>query len=163
MKMENGFEQGAEVDDYVDNSIDNQYLTFAIENEEYGVEIVNVKEIITMCAITRVPHTENYLKGIINLRGEIIPVIDVRERFLKPSKEYDGLTCIIVIEYKDYSMGLIVDKVEEVMFISEESLTLPPNDRYSYYNQFIKNIGRANDDNKLKLILDLDKLLVQNP
>ncbi len=146
-----------------ESSIENQYLTFIIEDEEYGVEVANVKEIITMCSITKVPHTESYLKGIINLRGEIIPVIDVRERFLKPSKSYDGLTCIIVIEYKDYSMGLIVDKVEEVMFISGDSLTAPPNDKYSYYNQFIKNIGRAIDDNKIKLILDLDKLLIQNP
>lgn len=144
------------------DSMENQFLTFVIEDEEYGVEIANVKEIITMCAITKVPHTESYLKGIINLRGEIIPVIDVRERFLKPSKEYDGLTCIIVIEYKDYSMGLIVDKVEEVMYISEDSMSAPPNDRFSYYNQFIKNIGRATDDNKIKMILDLDKLLIQN-
>ncbi len=144
-----------------ENTIANQYFTFAIEYEDYGVEIANVKEIITMCSITKVPHTDNYLKGIINLRGEIIPVIDVRERFMKPSKEYDSLTCIIVIEYKDYSMGLIVDRVEEVMFISEESLTVPPNDKFGYYNQFIKNIGRAKDDNKVKLILDLDRLLIQ--
>ncbi len=149
------------VEDTSENTIANQYFTFAIEHEDYGVEIANVKEIITMCAITKVPHTDNYMKGIINLRGEIIPVIDVRERFMKPKKEYDGLTCIIVIEYKDYTMGLIVDRVEEVMFISEESLTVPPNDKYGYYNQFIKNIGRAKDDNKVKLILDLDRLLIQ--
>lgn len=149
------------IDDIItDIGIDNQYLTFVIEDEEYGVEIANVKEIITMCAITKVPYTDNYLRGIINLRGEIIPVIDVRERFMKTIKEYDGLTCIIVIEYKDYSMGLIVDKVEEVMFISEDSLSSPPNDRYSYYNQFIKSIGRSSG--KVKLILDLDKLLAQN-
>ncbi len=148
--------------DVSDNGIENQYLTFVIEDEEYGVEIANVKEIITMCTITKVPHTDSYLKGIINLRGEIIPVIDVRGRFLKPVKDYDGLNCIIVIEYKDYSMGLIVDRVEEVMFISEESLIAPPSDRVSYYNQFIKNIGRARDDQKIKLILDLDKLLTQN-
>ncbi len=144
----------------IESSIENQYLTFVIEDEEYGVEIANVKEIITMSAITTVPHTENYFKGIINLRGEIIPVIAVRERFMKPVKEYDNLTCIIVIEYKDYSVGLIVDKVEEVMFIEEDSMSAPPSDRYSYYNQFIRNIGRSQDDNKIKLILDLDKLLV---
>ncbi len=144
----------------IDSSIENQYLTFVIEDEEYGVEIANVKEIITMCAITKVPHTEDYFKGIINLRGEIIPVIAVRERFMKPVKEYDSLTCIIVIEYNDYSVGLIVDKVEEVMFIEEDAMSAPPSDRYSYYNQFIRNIGRAKDDNKIKLILDLNKLLV---
>ncbi len=146
--------------DYLaDVNIDNQFLTFTIEDEEYGVEIGNIKEIITMCTITKVPHTQEFLKGIINLRGEIIPVIDVRERFMKPTKEYDSLTCIIVIEYKNYSMGLIVDKVEEVMFIREDSLTLPPNEKHSYYNQFIKNIGRVNGD--VKLILDLDNLLMQ--
>ncbi len=160
--MENSIDNVRNEEDIVDIGIDNQYLTFIIEDEEYGVEIANVKEIITMCSITKVPHTQNYLKGIINLRGEIIPVIDVRERFLKQGKEYDNLTCIIVIEHKDYSIGLIVDQVEEVMFISEESLTTPPNDKYSYYNQFIKNIGRAKDDNKIKLILNIDKLLVQD-
>lgn len=142
-------------------SIDNQYLTFVIENEAYGVEISNVKEIITMCAITKVPHTEEYLKGIINLRGEIIPVIDVRERFLKPSKEYDSLTCIIVVEYKDYILGLIVDRVLEVLFIEDEYLMVPPDDKYKYYNQFIKSIGKIGSDSKVKMILDLGKLLVK--
>ncbi len=159
LKLETEKEDYEKNEYLADIKIENQFLTFTIEDEDYGVEISNIKEIITMCAITEVPHTQDYLKGIINLRGEIIPVIDVRERFRKPKKEYDSLTCIIVIEYKNYSMGLIVDKVEEVMFIKEESLTMPPSDQHSYYNQFIKNIGRINGE--VKLILDLDNLLMQ--
>lgn len=142
--------------------IDNQYLTFSIEDEIYGVEIANVKEIITICTITKVPHTRKYVRGIINLRGEIIPVIDIRERFSKPSKEYDSFTCIIVVEYKDYILGLIVDRVDEVIFIDENNIMPPPDDKYQYYNQFIKNIGKIGKNSKVKMILDLDKLLVED-
>ena len=141
------------------NTLKDQYLTFVIEDEEYGIEIANIKEIISVTPITLVPETPKYLEGIISLRGDIIPVIDVRKRFLKQSKEYDELTCIVVIEYSEYSVGLVVDAVKEVMYISEENILPPPSDRLNYYNQFIKNIGRVGND--MKLLLDLDKFLVQ--
>lgn len=137
-----------------------QYLTFEIDNEDYGIEIANIKEIISICPITKVPHTPNYVKGIINLRGDIIIVIDVRKRFSKEERPYDELTCIVVIEYLQYSLGLIVDNVKEVMFIDESNVIPPPNAKLSYNNQFIKNIGRI--DEKVKLLLDLDRFLAQD-
>jgi len=134
-----------------------KYLTFEIDNEEYGIDISYVIEIITVCAITWVPETPDFLKGLINLRGSIIPVIDVRLRFRKEEKPYDPLTCIIVIEYKNLRVGLIVDTVNEVMYIPEEDISVPPNAKLKYQNKFIKSIGKIGKD--VQLLLDLDKFL----
>ncbi|MBR1444436.1 MAG: chemotaxis protein CheW, partial [Firmicutes bacterium] len=99
-------------------------------------------------------------KGIINLRGSIIPVIDVRLRFHKEEKPYDELTCIIVIEYEDYMVGLLVDTVNEVMLIPEENISMPPNAKLKYQNKFIKNIGKMEDE--VQLLLDLNKFLMSD-
>lgn len=147
----------AELNEEMNNELENQFLTFVIEGEDYGIGVENIKEIITVCDITKVPHTDDYLKGVINLRGEIIPVIDVRGKFHKTIKEYDKHTCIIVIEYEDYTLGLIVDRVKEVIFINNKNLVLPPKDRCDYYNEFVKSIGHF--EGNIKLILDLNKLL----
>ncbi|MDR3238747.1 MAG: chemotaxis protein CheW [Clostridiales bacterium] len=138
----------------------NRYLTFNIGSEAYGLEIVYVKEIIEMVPITHVPEQLEYVEGIINLRGEIIGVLDVGKRFKKQAKAYDELTCIVVIEYRDYVLGLIVDKVDEVMSIDEDSVFAPPNAKLNHYNQYIRNIGQAADG--VVLLLDLEKLLQQN-
>ncbi len=145
-----------EILDIVDEAKE-QFLTFAVANEVYGVEIDYIKEIIKVCNITKIPHSKKYLKGIINLRGDIIPVIDVRERFLKEPKKYDDLTCIIVIEYKGDTIGLIVDEVSEVMFIYEKNIAPPPNAKHNFNNRFIKNIGKTNSG--VKLIIDLDNFV----
>jgi len=134
-----------------------KYLTFEIDNEEYGIDISYVIEIITVCAITWVPSTPDFLKGIINLRGSIVPVIDARIRFKKPEKEYDSLTCIIVIEYENYKVGLIVDTVDEVTYIPEDMISVPPSAKLKYQNKFIKSIGKVGKD--VQLLLDLDKFL----
>lgn len=139
------------------DNIKNKYLTFIIDSEEYATEIKDIKEIISISAITKVPHTPSYLKGIINLRGDIIPVIDVRIRFLKENKEYDDLTCIIVYEFDDYTIGLIVDEVREVLYIDEKKVNPPPNAKLNFKNQFIKGIGNTGND--VKLILDLEKVI----
>lgn len=141
-----------------DDTLKDRYLTFMIDAEEYGIEIANIKEIIKISAITQVPHTPAYVTGIINLRGDIIPVIDVRKRFSKAPKDYDDLACIVVIEYGEYSLGLVVDRVSEVMVIDEANILPPPSAKMNYYNQFIRNIGRI-DDTNLKFILDLEKFL----
>ena len=134
-----------------------KFLTFIIDDEEYGVEIAKIREIISICKITKVPESPDYVEGIINLRGDIVPVINVRKRFSKIWKEYDELTCIVVIEYSGYKIGLIVDSVNEVVYIHEENILPPPSSKINYYNQFIRNIGRVEE--KVKLLLDLDKLL----
>lgn len=144
----------------VEDTLKDKFLTFVIENDEYGIEIANIKEIIKVTRITQVPESPSYVKGIINLRGDIVPVIDVRNRFGKPQKEYDALTCIVVIDYVKYRIGLIVDSVNEVVHINEEDILPPPNSKLNYYNQFIRNIGRADDG--VKLLLDLEKFLAED-
>ncbi len=155
MAMEN--EQDEIVRETKEDTTKDRYLTFEIDNEEYGVDISNVIEIITMSAITWVPETPDFLKGVINLRGSIVPVIDARLRFKKPEKEYDSLTCIIVVEYENYTVGVIVDTVNEVMFIPEDKISLPPNAKLKYQNKFIKSIGKVGKD--VQLLLDVDKFL----
>lgn len=156
MSLEN--EQVEDIQEILEeDTTKNKYLTFKIDDEEYGIDICYVLEILTVCAITWVPENPSYLKGIINLRGSIVPVIDVRLRFNKPEKEYDDLTCIIVIEYGEYTVGLIVDTVYEVLHIPEEQVSLPPNAKLKYQNKFIKGIGKVS--NEVQLLLDLDKFL----
>jgi len=153
--MENEQEDVQEI--LEEDTTQNKYLTFKIDDEEYGVDICYVKEILTMSAITWVPENPDAIKGIINVRGSIVPVIDVRLRFNKPEKEYDDLTCIIVIEFDEYTVGLIVDTVYEVLHIPENSVSLPPNAKLKYQNKFIKGIGRIGSE--VQLLLDLDKFL----
>ncbi|MCL2355693.1 MAG: chemotaxis protein CheW [Defluviitaleaceae bacterium] len=153
--MQNLFEEKQQ-----DDTIKDQYLTFAIEDEDYGVEIAYVKEIIKMQSITKVPDMPNFIEGITNLRGDLIGVLDVRKRFAKPSKEHDEETCIIVIVYGDYTLGMIVDAVQETAIIPEDRITAPPSAKLSYANQFVRNIGRVGDD--IKLLLDVERFLAQD-
>ncbi|WHH60081.1 chemotaxis protein CheW [Petroclostridium sp. X23] len=134
-----------------------RFLTFMVGNEEYGIEICYVTEIIGIQEITEVPELPDYIRGIINLRGKIIPVMDVRLRFRKPRRPYNDRTCIIVIDIKDISIGLIVDYVCEVLAIDEENIVSPPNMKTGFYNRYLKGIGKNGDN--IKLLLDCDKLL----
>lgn len=133
-----------------------KYLIFSLGDEFYGIEIKHVTEIIGIQPITEVPELPDYIKGIVNLRGKIIPVMDVRLRFKKQSKEYNDRTCVIVIDIKDVSVGLIVDSVSEVLSIDEEAIVPPPHIKKGG-NRYIKAIGKVGDG--IKLILDCDKLL----
>ena len=144
----------------LDETTKDQYLTFEIDNEEYAVSIAYVKEITMMVPITKVPETPDYVEGIINVRGDIAPVINVRKRFLKEFKPFDESSCIIFVVYKDYYLGLIADAVKEVIFIYEDSIVPPPSAKLSFHNQFIKSIGKVGV--KVKLMLDLDRFLLQD-
>lgn len=135
-----------------------KYLTFSLGKESYGIEIKYVTEIIGLQPITEVPELPQYIKGIINLRGKIIPVMDVRLRFQKPFREYNDRTCVIVIDIKDIAIGLIVDSVAEVMNIPDEDISTVPNVTKGV-NRYIKGIGKVG--NEVKLILDSDKLLTE--
>lgn len=134
-----------------------RYLTFLVDKESYGIEIKYVTEIIGIQAITEVPELPEYIKGIINLRGKIIPVMDVRLRFKKKPKEYNDRTCIIVIDIKEISIGLIVDSVSEVLSITDDNIVPPPDMNKGTGNKYIKGIGKVGND--VKLILDCNKLL----
>ncbi|MUG43685.1 chemotaxis protein CheW [Paenibacillus woosongensis] len=133
-----------------------KFLTFQLEEEFYGIEIRYVTEIIGIQKITEVPEMPDYLRGIINLRGKIIPVMDVRLRFKKSFRDYTDRTCVIVVDIKDISIGLIVDSVSEVLFIPEEEM-IPPPEFHKSTSKFIKAIGKVGQD--VKLILDCEKLL----
>ena len=133
------------------------YLGFIVDTEHFAVDISNIKEIIRVEPVTFVPHTEGYIKGIFNLRGDIVPVIDVRLRFMKEEIDYTEQTCIVVVLYQDHILGLIVDNILGVYTIEAEMISAPPSANLSYHNQFVKNIGRCDDG--IKLILDLERLI----
>ena len=148
------------LDETMENFEDTQkgkFLTFSVGREAYGIEIKFVTEIIGIQDITEVPELPNYVKGIINLRGKIIPVIDVRLRFKKQPKEYNDRTCIVVIEIKDISIGLIVDNVAEVINIDDNNIVPPPDIKTGFHNRYVRGIGKVG--NGVKLLLDCDKLL----
>ena len=135
-----------------------KFLTFSLGTEVYGIEIKFVTEIIGMQSVTQIPDLPEYIKGIINLRGKIIPVVDVRLRFKKAYREYNDRTCIVVVDITGMALGLIVDAVEEVLTIIEQDIVLPPQlEHGSYHQRFIKGIGKVGKD--VKLILDSDRLL----
>lgn len=133
-----------------------KFLTFTLGKEYYGIEIKYVTEIIGIQPITEVPELPEYIRGIVNLRGKIIPVMDVRLRFKKEFKEYNDRTCIIVIDAENMLIGLIVDSVSEVLSIPGEDIVAPP-DLNQSQNKYIKGIGKIGND--VKLILDCEKLL----
>lgn len=136
-----------------------KYMTFKSGNEYFGLEIQYVNEIIQLQAITAIPETEDYIKGLINLRGKVIPVVDVRLRFKQEPFEYNDRTCIIVINIKSMMVGLIVEKIAEVVEIKEDNILPPPTvgrtDRVQ--NKYVYGIGKVGDT--VKLLLDPDKLL----
>ena len=134
-----------------------RFLTFSLEEEVFGIEIKYVTEIIGMQSITKVPEVPTYIKGIINLRGKIIPVLDVRLQFGKEPVDYNDRTCIVVIDIETVSVGLIVDNVEEVLTIDDEEIAPPPSNKTGFENRFMKGIGKAGG--KVQLLLDCERLL----
>lgn len=146
------------------NEMDTQldkYVTFKSGNEYFGMKIQYVNEIIVFQDITEIPESEDYIKGLINLRGKIIPVIDVRIRFKQEPIEYNDRTCIIVINVKDTIVGLIVEKVAEVVEIKQEDILPPPSVTIGHeektQNKYVYGIGKVGEE--VKLLLDPDKLL----
>lgn len=142
-----------------DDAQKSKYMTFKSGNEFFGLKIQYVNEIIQIPSITEVPRTEEYIKGLINLRGKIIPVIDVRLRFKQETFEYNDRTCIIVVIVNDVTVGLIVEQIAEVIEIKEENILPPPKlgrtDKADH--RFVYGIARVG--NSVKLLLDPDKLL----
>ncbi|MBQ8592099.1 MAG: purine-binding chemotaxis protein CheW [Lachnospiraceae bacterium] len=136
-----------------------KYVTFKSGQEYYGLKIQYVNEIIVFQEITEIPESEDYIKGLINLRGKIIPVIDVRIRFKKEPIEYNDRTCIVVINVKDTVVGLIVEKIAEVVEIKEENILPSPSlgNEDKAQNRYVYGIGKVGDS--VKLLLDPEKLL----
>jgi len=133
-----------------------RYLTFYLGEEVYGIEIEYVTEIIGMQPITKVPEVADYIKGIINLRGKIIPVIDMRLKFSKDAIEYDDRTCIVVVDTENMTVGLIVDKVSEVISIDDENVVPPPSHKTGIKNRYLQGIGKVSSE--VILLLDCKML-----
>lgn len=139
----------------------NKYVTFKSGNEYFGLKIEYVNEIIVYQEITEIPESEEYIKGLINLRGKIIPVIDVRIRFKQEPMEYTDRTCIVIINVNDMVVGLIVEKIAEVVEIKEEDILPPPKvvigGEDKLQNRYVYGIGKVGDS--VKLLLDPERIL----
>ena len=139
------------------NSLEGKYLTFILNNEEYGLEILKVREIIGVMDITPVPQTPPFIKGIINLRGKVIPVVDLRLKFVMPEIEYTKETCIIVVDISNRLMGIIVDTVSEVLDIAAKDIEPTPSLGSDIKTDFILGMGKIKG--KVKILLDIDRVL----
>jgi purine-binding chemotaxis protein CheW len=138
-----------------------RYLTFLIDNESYGLPIKKVKEIIGLMEITHIPKTRNYIKGVINLRGKIIPLMDFRLKFGMDEKAYNERTCIIVIEVdsteRQKLVGIVVDAVSDVVKIQKGDIEPPPDYNNKSEGDVLIGIGKLKD--KVILILNIEKIL----
>ncbi len=132
-----------------------KFLTFFLEKEEYGIEILKVQEIIGVMPITNVPKMPPYVKGVINLRGRIIPIIDLRLKLTMPEAPHTEETCFIVVKSRNIFIGIVVDKVSEVLDIADRDIENPP--ALGSNTDYILGIGKSSD--RVKLLLDIDKVL----
>ena len=137
-----------------------RFITFAVDREMYGIEIRYVTEIVGIQPINRLPETPEHIKGIINLRGKIIPVVDMRLKFRREPKEYNDRTCIIVIDTEDILAGLIVDEVSEVLAIDDNDISPPPKRGTGANCRYLSGIGKVG--NEVKLLLDCKTLFDDN-
>ncbi len=138
-----------------------KYLTFILAKEEYGIPILKVKEIIKLLEITSIPKTPGYIKGVINLRGKIIPIMDLRSKFGIEEKDYNERTCIIVVEISINDnrklMGLIVDTVSEVANLTGDEIEPPPEYGTQSNQGFLTGVGKVKD--RVILLLDIEQIL----
>ena len=134
-----------------------KYLTFALGKEDYGVEILKVREIIGMMNITAMPQVPEYVKGVINLRGKVIPVIDLRLKFKMEKAEQTAETCVVVINLNEVLIGIMIDKVKEVLDIKQENIEPAPNFGSSVHTDFVLGMGKVGDS--VKILLNIGKVL----
>ncbi len=144
-------------EDEDEDTLKDRYLTFHLGNEDYGLEIRHVTEIISIQKITDVPDLPDFVKGVINLRGQVIPTLDLRLRFKLPAKDYDERTCVIITKMNEIPVGVIVDTVNEVLDIPEDQISPPPSVQKGAAHRFIEGLGRVGDS--VIIILNAEKLL----
>jgi purine-binding chemotaxis protein CheW len=149
--------QGMEADAGVRSQ---KYLTFVLDMEEYGLEIMRVKEIIGLMEITPVPRMPDFVRGVINLRGRVIPVVDLRLKFGMKDAEDTQETCIIVVDLNDTLMGVVVDRVSEVLDVAEADIEEPPSFGVDLDTSFILGMGKAKG--KVVILLDIKKVLTDS-
>ncbi len=146
-----------ELPNEAEDTLKGRFLSFLIGIETYGIEISYVTEIVGIQNITEIPEMPAYIKGIINLRGIIIPVMDVRIRFGMEPKKYNDRTCVIIVEFSGSLAGLIVDSVNEVLTLKEEDVVEVPNGKMGMNSRYLQNIGKIGS--KVVLLVDCRKLL----
>ena len=139
------------------SAMDGKFLTFILGKEIYGIEILKAREIIGLMDITTVPQTPEYMKGVINLRGKVIPVIDLRLKFGMPEEEHTQETCVIVVEVNNTSLGIIVDSVSEVSDINGGEIEDAPSFGQGIDTSFIMALGKVKD--KIIILLDIEAVL----
>ncbi|MCL6471581.1 MAG: chemotaxis protein CheW [Firmicutes bacterium] len=148
------------VNEAISKGTGDQFVTFTLEGEEYGVEILKVQEIIGYQGFTKVPNVPDFVKGVLNLRGSVVPVIDLRLKFSMKEKEYDKFTVILILEVKERIIGVIVDAVSDVVSLTEDDIQPTPDFSSGIRADFIASMGRKDD--KLIIILDIDKVLSES-
>jgi purine-binding chemotaxis protein CheW len=134
-----------------------QFLTFALGDEEFGIDILKVQEIKGYSSITRVPRTPQDIRGVMNLRGTIVPIVDLRTKFQLETRTYDRFTVIIVVVVRGRAVGLVVDAVSDVLDIGDGAVQATPEFSNRVDTRFISGMARA--DEKLIILLDVDKLV----
>lgn len=140
-----------------ESDMDGKFLTFIVENQLYAMPIQHVVQIVSIQAINEIPDSADYLKGVITLRGSIIPAIDIRLRLTLPERAYDERTCIIVVSLGEKEAGLIVDGVDAVVSLSEENIFPPPKITENGNQNYLLGIGKL--DSKVVLVIDVSKVL----
>lgn len=136
---------------------DNQFLTFNLGEELYGVDILRVQEIKGYTSVTKIPNTPPHIKGVLNLRGTIVPIVELRTKFGMPTIDYTAFTVIIVVVVRDKVMGLVVDAVSDVLNIDKKNIQSPPQFGVKVDVSFLNGIGKSGD--KLVALLDIDRML----
>lgn len=136
-----------------------KFLTFFLRGEEYGLEILKVQEIIGMMGVTPVPRTPEFICGVINLRGKVIPIVDLRLKFGMESVEHTEETCIIVVQAQGLQIGIVVDKVSEVLDIASDDIEDAPSFGTDVNTDYILGIGKS--EGRVKLLLDIDRVLIR--
>jgi purine-binding chemotaxis protein CheW len=148
------------IDDDEDTLAD-KYLSFKLGMESYGIDIKNILEIVELQKIIEIPDMPDYIKGVMNLRGKVIPVMDLRKRFSLEDRIYDDRNCIIIVKISNVSVGMIVDNVDEVLEIPQENIEPPPRfkSKSGENKKFINGLGKVGED--VKILLNVEKILYE--
>ncbi|MBF0118004.1 MAG: purine-binding chemotaxis protein CheW [Desulfobacterales bacterium] len=150
--------------DYIDDTFDNmvssegdQYVTFTVAEEEYGIDILQVQEIISYKGFTKIPNVSSFVKGVLNLRGAVVPVIDLRIKFKMEEKKYNKYTVIVIVVVSGKTMGIIVDAVSDVVGLNKNEIQPTPEFAAKINTDFIKGMGKKKDS--FIILLDIEKIL----
>ncbi|NCO65968.1 MAG: chemotaxis protein CheW [Candidatus Aquicultor secundus] len=146
-----------QVNEAISTATANQFVTFTLGDEEYGIAILKVQEIIGYPGFTKIPNMPSFVKGVINLRGSVVPVIDLRLKFAMQEREYDTYTVIAILEVKEKVIGVIVDAVSDVITLKEDEMQPTPDFSSGVKVEFISGMGRKGDT--LIILLDIDRVL----